>query len=457
MGGYGGMGGPGGMSGYGSMGGNGGMGSQGGMGGPSPSGMGSQGGIGGSNGMGSEVGIGGPGSGMGGYGQGIGSGETGGHGGMGSQGGMGGYGSGIGSGETGGHGGMGSQGAMGGYGSGFGGPSGNAGSSEMGGPSGMGSQGGMDGSVSGMGSSGQGMGGSGSEMGGHGSGMGGHGSGSSGAATTAAPAPASPTSASSGCKCGVKRTQRIVGGTETEINEYPWIARVTDSTESLFCGGTLINNQWILTAAHCMFKDELATQAIQPAESLIVLGEHDLTITTESKIPKKNVKVSQIINHPSYNANNSDNDIALLKLAEKIDLNVYTPACLPKSTDNFEGQKAWVYGWGTTSSGGQTSSKLLDVQVPVVSNAVCKAAMPNTITDAMLCAGGEANKDACQGDSGGPLTVEVNKKHVLIGDVSFGNGCALEGQYGVYGDVAYFRNWIDTTVAANGGGDKCPE
>merc|ERR1712083_161450 len=110
------------------------------------------------------------------------------------------------------------------------------------------------------------------------------------------------------------------------------------------------------------------------------------------------------------------------------------------TTDNFEGQKAWVYGWGTTSSGGQTSSKLLDVQVPVVSNAVCKAAMPNTITDAMLCAGGE-----------------VNKKHVLIGDVSFGNGCALAGQYGVYGDVAYFRNWFDTTVAANGGGDKCPE
>ena len=97
-----------------------------------------------------------------------------------------------------------------------------------------------------------------------------------------------------------------------------------------------------------MFKDTAGTQPTAASESLIVLGEHDLTITTESKIPKKNVKVSQIINHPSYNADNSDNDISLLKLAEKIDLNVYTPACLPKSFDNFEGQKAWVYGKSET-------------------------------------------------------------------------------------------------------------
>ena len=74
----------------------------------------------------------------------------------------------------------------------------------------------------------------------------------------------------------------------------------------------------------------------------------------------------------------------------------------------------------------------------------------------MLCAGGELNKDGCQGDSGGPLTVEVNGKHVLIGDVSFGNGCGLAGQYGVYGDVAYFRTWVDSTVAANGGAKYCP-
>lgn len=74
-------------------------------------------------------------------------------------------------------------------------------------------------------------------------------------------------------------------------------------------------------------------------------------------------------------------------------------------------------GWGTTSFGGAGSDKLLEVQVPVVSNADCKAAMGDGITDAMICAGGEGGKDSCQGDSGGPLTVESNNQHVLIGDV----------------------------------------
>ena len=94
------------------------------------------------------------------------------------------------------------------------------------------------------------------------------------------------------------------------------------------------------------------------------------------------------------------------------------------------------------------------------------------ITEAMLCAGGQLNKDGCQvkpdlkkwlitfyvsqGDSGGPLTVDDNGKHVLIGDVSFGNKCGLEGQYGVYGDVAFFKTWIDTNVGENGGAKICP-
>merc|ERR1711892_175432 len=263
--------------------------------------------------------------------------------------------------------------------------------------------------------------------------------------------------AGQGCKCGVKKGSRIVGGTETTVNEYPWMtAIVSASGESQFCGGTLIASQWVLTAAHCMFKDAQGQNPQTAAEIKALLGEHNLASTGEETIPRKLVTVTQIINHASYDATSSNYDIALLKLSEKVDLNVYTPACLAKSADNFEGKNAWVYGWGTTSFGGASADSLMEVEVPVVSNAVCTAAMGNGITDQMLCAGGQLNKDGCQGDSGGPLTVDSNGQHVLIGDVSFGDGCGQAGKYGVYGDVANLRTWVDEQMTNNGGSEFCP-
>ena len=104
-----------------------------------------------------------------------------------------------------------------------------------------------------------------------------------------------------------------------------------------------------------------------------------------------------------------------------------------------------VIGWGALAYNGDSPDKLQEVEVTVVTKETCKAAMepPYTITDGMLCAGGVAGEDSCSGDSGGPLTYKSGEQHVLIGDVSRVEDCALAGSYGVYGRISHYRTWIE--------------
>merc|ERR1712181_196149 len=266
------------------------------------------------------------------------------------------------------------------------------------------------------------------------------------------------TSASGSCKCGIKKTTRIVGGSETDVNEYPWIAAFdfngVDGTSPGGCAASLVANNWAVTASHCFYRDGVL--AVTNDAMSLVLGVHDRTGNTDTN--RKVLRIEEIVIHPSYSSSSNSFDIALLKISESVDLDAWSPACLPTSGADFTGQNGWVYGWGVTSENGASlADKLLEVEVPIVSDSVCVSAMSGiSITSDMLCAGGENGKDACQGDSGGPFTTNsTSGAHTLVGAVSFGDGCAKEGLYGVYADVPFFRTWIDKTIAAKGGATFC--
>merc|ERR1711976_577730 len=103
--------------------------------------------------------------------------------------------------------------------------------------------------------------------------------------------PSSPGATPSGCRCGVKKAQRIVGGTEVNpVNKYPWMAAIMDGTgSSQFCGGTLVASKYVISAAHCMFYDQAGTQP-RPANDVSVrIGEHDLSTTGETTLPEKTI------------------------------------------------------------------------------------------------------------------------------------------------------------------------
>jgi len=281
------------------------------------------------------------------------------------------------------------------------------------------------------------------------------------APTTAAVTTAAPT-ANSGCQCGKKKSTRIVGGQNAEVNEWPWmvaLSRGTDgSSQSYICGGTLIAEEWVVSAAHCFF-DTSGNRVLFENNMRIVLGDHDISTETETTI-REVFAVSQITLHPTYVFQTNKDDIALLKVSTKVDLNKHAPACLPEQGATFVGQTAFAYGWGALQYGtGEYPDILQEVALPVVSVADCKAAYgESSIIDGMLCAGGDGVKDSCSGDSGGPLTVpNTSDRHVLIGATSFGRGCAVEGFFGVYADVPFYRtSFIDATINANGGATFCP-
>ena len=197
-----------------------------------------------------------------------------------------------------------------------------------------------------------------------------------------------------------KRSSRIVGGTVTEKNEYPWqVGLVNKDDNYVWCGASLISNQWILTAAHCTAGEALG-------DLQVLLGVHNYN--HEGATTTIRMDISEIVDHPDYESRSTNYDFSLLKMATPLNFDDYPhirPVCLPENDSNdYSGFVATVTGWGTTASGGSTSNKLREVNVDVISNDQCRndfSYSSSSITDQMMCAyvpGG--GKDACQGDSG---------------------------------------------------------
>ncbi len=236
---------------------------------------------------------------------------------------------------------------------------------------------------------------------------------------------------------------QIVGGNDATVGEYPWQVLVQPS--GFLCGGSLIDEEWVLTAAHCVVDG--SNNAYDPSRITVTVGEYDRNNPSGTEIA-----VTQVIPHESYNPATFDNDIALLRLAEPADTSDPTVGTIPLNSQSnlASGTLATVTGWGTTSSGGSTSAVLQEVNVPLVTNQSCNLSYGGQITSNMLCAGyDEGGRDACQGDSGGPLTVEGASGTVLAGVVSWGNGCADPDFPGVYARVSNYVQWVNRNIGTS--------
>ncbi|XP_023312709.1 mannan-binding lectin serine protease 2-like, partial [Anoplophora glabripennis] len=221
---------------------------------------------------------------------------------------------------------------------------------------------------------------------------------------------------------------RIVGGTATTIQAHPYI--VSLQAPNHICGGAILSSTWILTAAHCLGRP-VNVYSIRAGSTVRNSGGQV-------------IDARRLIIHASYNSRTIDFDIALVQLASPITIAVARAITMAaQGGAPAAGLTATITGWGALSENGPSATTLQVVQVPIISQANCRAAYgQSAITDRMFCAGllGVGGRDACQGDSGGPLLANG----VLTGIVSWGAGCARPNSPGVYASVPNLRAWIRT-------------
>ncbi|CAF2419852.1 unnamed protein product [Rotaria sp. Silwood2] len=257
-------------------------------------------------------------------------------------------------------------------------------------------------------------------------------------------------SSSTSCGCSVNSAilTKIVGGETASSQTWGWAASLRyTSSGSHFCGGSIISDSHILTAAHCTEKLN------SPSSVRVYVGSIYLSSAGQVR------DVSKIYNHPNYSPLNYRNDIAILTLSSPLNLDQagVDLVCLPNVSTTVLANEEYppadlnlvAIGWGVQTEGSQTVSSTLrqvTIQSIAATNSYCqnaKVADPST----RFCAGVMPSGDTCQGDSGGPLLMFTSSKiWEQVGITSVGYGCARASYPGIYTRVAAYQSWINAIV-----------
>ncbi|EFX75606.1 hypothetical protein DAPPUDRAFT_26576, partial [Daphnia pulex] len=240
---------------------------------------------------------------------------------------------------------------------------------------------------------------------------------------------------------------RIVGGVTSVKNAWPFAVSLMAKGRH-FCGGSLLDNQHILTAAHCVAT--LSSNEVAGVE--VILGLHTLK-PMDAQVVRR--KLRRVVRHKGYHAANFFNDIAILKMDSPVKFSsTISPVCLPSAgtRDLYVNKDAVVVGWGALQEDGKLLPiSLQEVTVKVQTNAECQKSYqhdaPGGINNDMLCAA-YPKKDSCMGDSGGPLVIQTSpgSPWIQVGIVSWGIGCGRAEFPGVYVRTTSFLEWIQKNL-----------
>jgi len=237
-------------------------------------------------------------------------------------------------------------------------------------------------------------------------------------------------------------TDKVVGGQAAIVGDWPWMCAMRRNG-NFICGGSAIEDSWLLTAAHCVFG------STNPAVYMIDCFHHD---RLNMEVWGVTLRVQSVILHESYSASTLRHDIALLKFTTSISWQdpYAIPVCVPDGSEDWQNEYCVATGWGTLFSGGSVSRYLMEVEMLYLNDTRCKQRFGASVDTTMQCCGGEVGEgfDTCQGDSGGPYVCKSKSsgRWNLAGLTSWGYGC---GDGGVYTKTSYYYNWIQSKVSTS--------